>query len=523
MKISFSGMKRNRKIVSSIALILILAFSSGIMTGRFVFGIGVSPNYPNINVNNVAPYSYMIQTDGNGWYWAVNGTDSSIYLSSTNATAVINNVFGNLASGGSVLIKAGNYSITSSLTILNNTFVYGEGAATNLIRNFHGANTQLLRASALYETNIKVAHLQVDGNATVGVQGEHNIEFAYCSNVIVEDVLSHGGGCCNIVFSRCTNSSIINNVCYNNLYDNSITVFNGCNNIVVSGNRVYGSWGVGIEVESSTTQAITVSNNIVSYCGDDGIRFLTVGTTTAPALCSVTGNICFNNVYNGLEISTAPQVTVSGNTFYNNGYHGIYSTGNSTITGNTFYSNVECGIKFVGGKNTVTSNTITGSQRGIELSGGDNIVVGNRMYNNLYQGIESGSNINYNVITNNIIKGSYWGIYLPATNTYNLITDNNVAENSVGAISISGSTNKVSGNIGFVTENTVLNVANTTATTFVFNHGLASTANSVNVQFNFTGWTSWTWTSTTTQVTVTVTGTLPQNMSILAADVKYIP
>jgi hypothetical protein len=72
-------------------------------------------------------------------------------------------------------------------------------------------------------------------------------------------------------------------------------------------------------------------------------------------------------------------------------------------------------------------------------------------------------------------------------------------------------------------ENIVLNVANTTATTFVFNHGLASTANSVQVSFNFTGWTSWTWTSTTTQVTVTITGTLPAAMKILAADVKYIP
>jgi hypothetical protein len=72
-------------------------------------------------------------------------------------------------------------------------------------------------------------------------------------------------------------------------------------------------------------------------------------------------------------------------------------------------------------------------------------------------------------------------------------------------------------------EHTVLNIANTTATTFVFASGTSGTPDSVNVQFNFTGWTSWTWTAVGTQVTVTITGTLPAAMKILAADCKYIP
>ena len=48
---------------------------------------------PNINVNNVADYSYMIETDGLGWYQAINGTDSSICWTSSNWSTLMSNFF----------------------------------------------------------------------------------------------------------------------------------------------------------------------------------------------------------------------------------------------------------------------------------------------------------------------------------------------------------------------------------------------------------------------------------------------
>jgi len=70
-----------------------------------------------------------------------------------------------------------------------------------------------------------------------------------------------------------------------------------------------------------------------------------------------------------------------------------------------------------------------------------------------------------------------------------------------------------SNNRGFVTENTGT-TTNSTATTFVFNHGLASTASGFWASFNTTAINGWAWTSTTTQITVTVTGTsLPEIMA----------
>ena len=93
-----------------------------------------------------------------------------------------------------------------------------------------------------------------------------------------------------------------------------------------------------------------------------------------------------------------------------------------------------------------------------------------------------------------------------------------------------GASTKVYNNLGYVTENILFSISNTTATTFVFNTGLASTANSVFCTFDSTtacAIKSYSWTSTTTQVTVTVYVeeglSLPAEMTILAVELRYIP
>ena len=55
--------------------------------------------------------------------------------------------------------------------------------------------------------------------------------------------------------------------------------------------------------------------------------------------------------------------------------------------------------------------------------------------------------------------------------------------------------------------------ANTTSTTFVFNHNLVTTPVLVLASFNDTAVDGWTWTATTTQITITVTGTLAGNVT----------
>jgi hypothetical protein len=109
--------------------------------------------------------------------------------------------------------------------------------------------------------------------------------------------------------------------------------------------------------------------------------------------------------------------------------------------------------------------------------------------------------------------------FFPVANAYL----DNMAGSANGTSFYFGSTDT-----GFVTQNTVLNIENTTATTFTFNHGLSGPANSVLCTFNVTGLT-YTWTSTHNQATVTVApvsgnlADLPASIKILAAQVQYDP
>src|SRR2546422_270605 len=73
-------------------------------------------------------------------YQAKDGATGTIVYSSSNATATIQNSIDALIDGGSILVKAGNYSITSTINDdKSNVTLEGEGNAT-LFREADGAN-----------------------------------------------------------------------------------------------------------------------------------------------------------------------------------------------------------------------------------------------------------------------------------------------------------------------------------------------------------------------------------------------
>jgi hypothetical protein len=283
----------------------------------------------------------------------------------------------------------------------------------------------------------------------------------------------------------------------------------------------------------------------VSHCftgtgtGDISYNTYQVTPSTPPTVHDIT--ISYNTIGNmtgslgssnpaawmGIKFEDSYRCRAEYNTMFGCSNAGIaddaQSKGQHRIVGNTIY------LKPV--NTSAVSNVIY--CKGITLFSGNNTVSQNRIYATAGTytcyayglRIESGcdnSTFVENYFENLGSSNNTYGIR-DSAGKYNLYAFNNL-RSCTTAMNLAGATSPiVFKNVGFVTENTVLNAANTTATTFVFNHALASTANSVQVSFNFTGWTSWTWTSTTTQVTVTITGTLPAAMSILAADVKYIP
>lgn len=117
---------------------------------------------------NGAPYSYLIETDGNGWYRAINGTDGSIPFESVNASYVINSAL----STGVVQLNRGTYNIDSSLLIdTSNSGIIGEqkGAVTlNWTGTTGGYMVKIDGESCLLNNIVKNLELRTN-NITNGV------------------------------------------------------------------------------------------------------------------------------------------------------------------------------------------------------------------------------------------------------------------------------------------------------------------------------------------------------------------
>jgi hypothetical protein len=114
------------------------------------------------------------------------------------------------------------------------------------------------------------------------------------------------------------------------------------------------------------------------------------------------------------------------------------------------------------------------------------------------------------------------GIHLTGGDTYEMF----------GGLGVSGVTNMFKGgscrafNIYWDDKgrsDNFLTIMNTTATTFVFNHGLISNAIFVSASFNSTAVDGYSWASTSTQITITITGTsLPKYIQCYCY-CKYVP
>jgi hypothetical protein len=270
-------------------------------------------------------------------------------------------------------------------------------------------------------------------------------------------------------------------------------------------------------------------------------------------------NCVATKFYYGFDLrSGGDKFTVSGNsaTYC---HFGIAYTGSNSVFFNNYGNNATDSVHYIGGVNNdvigcqayyslrgiylyqgSTNNVIGGKYylctAGVSIfgSGSGNQVTNARLYNNtygVYLDASSASNLR-NTITTNYIYGNDYGVFEGTgggTIDYNEITNNIFYENTLDT-NLEGANSRVYANQGFVTENTVLSVTNTTATTFVFEHGCDDAPDSVLCQFNavtiaeIKGYSA---TSNSTYTTVTVYAedgkTLPATMTIDSATLKYIP
>jgi len=467
------------------SIILVAVLTTSIFAAIFVGAAGETTITENSFRND---YSYLIFEDG-GTYYAKSGETGEICWSSTNAATVIQAALNGLTSGRTwkeTVIVNGNFTINTLLSIPSYTKLIINGkitSASNVYMNMIGMHS--------------VHDVEIEG----GILDNNE------ANYVGEET-----GVVAIIYSQHSSSITINRVTTrNSLYDHYL-------------------------FDTYTTDVL-VTKCIADGGRDDGFNPL----ETANILFD--GCIAKNMGNDGFHISTSStNVTVSNSFSHDNTANGItnYGKGNKFI-GNHLYNNT-CGVQVVAGANytEIASNIIIGTSSGIgiiaEGSSGNKIfglnihdnevfLSGNwgiytaytpyaKIINNfvdttaLYDGIALQIGCNNTIVMGNTVIN-------PNRDDFNIYTGNagiRVIANDFpkGYVEDAGHNSKWFANTGFVTENS-FSGANTTTTTAVLNHGLASTATYVWVSFNTSAITGYTCTSSTTQVTITPTGTLPES------------
>jgi len=408
-------------------------------------------------VSYVTEASYVVSEDGTTTYMR-NGTSGEIPWESTDSSAILQACIGNLTSGGIIFIKQGDYTLTATLTVTTSGIIFrGEGDS------YDATTGTTLRLANNVNGDI------IDFSGTIMGCGVYQIHFEGTRS---QQTAGHAIHLTNTDFTRIIDCG------FNQVKDAAIFIDTGCQVIWVERCQM-----MNIEVNWGAYGAITIF-------GSDCVVSRNTVTSFKHGIYDGSGfnEIIDNQVYlctnMGIYLYGATGDDVSGNRCNTNEQSGIavYASTNNTINDNRCLDN---------------DQAVSGTDGGIRLWGPStyNTLTGNSCWDR--QGTPTQT----------------YGIILSAGADNNEVLANNVQNNKLGGMSVSGANNEISHNIGFVTEN-YISSTNTTATTFVFNHDLAGTPDFVFCSFNTTAITGYSWTATSTQITVTVTGSgLPEIMA----------
>jgi len=286
----------------------------------------------------------------------------------------------NANGGGTVYIKAGDYTVDTKCKIYSNTEVFGDGFATRIkLKNNANIGTSNSFINYIFgnndfstsNSNIIIRNLQIDGNSTnqSGSQSTNwmfGIGLSNVSNSIVENCWVHDCTASGILVEYGSGQSIVTkNFCYNN-GDHGINP-NFCRSHICSDNVCYGNASQGIYAEFLSNFSISgnycydnlkglaiirgcsegsVINNVCSYNLSHGIVLngdvdsVSYGVNSGQVFnVLVNNNISSYNGSNGMIVQGAKRCTISYNQIMNNsiinaGLRGIYVVNQDTINSN---------------------------------------------------------------------------------------------------------------------------------------------------------------------------------------------
>lgn len=329
-----------------------------------------------------APYSYLIQTDGLGWYQAINGQTGAISWSSTNPTTLCQNTFNSLVAGDTVQINPGMY-IVAPLTInVGGVTVIGTGATLG-----SSASGYLL---TLNGAGITISGLNFWGRFVLGA---YAIDVFYQSNTIEN---------CDFSDFPSGGITIETNSHYNAIQNNLIVNCNGTGILVsyfsnddfISGNHIigatetlYGNDGITILGDGVIVQENHVANQangiLISGSGGGGTR-----------------NVISNNLLDanqvGLRLDTSAEL--------------------NTGSGNVIDHCQWVALMLYGADNNTFSNTQATSASLGSVGTYPNVWIWDSNYNQL-------DNINANDQRYPLFATAHYGISLKGNSSYNIITN----------------------------------------------------------------------------------------------------
>jgi len=435
------------------------------------------------------PASYVVWKDGSTYRAECllkGGTD----YSGTDAATVIQAAIDALSTvGGRILIKSGEYTISTTLRIRSNIHLKGEGKEVTILKAASGLNDNLMEnynidTSPLMDENIIIEHLTLDHQGSSQTSG----------STLALRVK-------NSILRNCKVMNGYNFTVYWTGWRTDPLTYAEEN--VIENNIIYGA-GASDQFGGGLFKRCYIAGNVFDGGGGSGGFVNRLITESV-----IVGNVVKNQSGAGISLETGTKNIVIGNVVVDNDGTGISAP--TTDDGDPYY-------------NLVEENIVLRCKYGISI-GQEAIVIGNRVEENEAAGIValSYSIVKGNIVKNNgqddtvnaiyrvgirlpnsvhcIVKGNLvfddqttktqqYGIWEGGTADYNQIKNNDVFGNDVSQIVKVGANSVVTGNIGFVTENS--GTATISSSTYVdVTHGLAGTPTTINVTPATSGTGDW--------------------------------
>jgi cell division protein FtsB len=347
------------------------------------------------------PFSYLVFTDGNGNYYAENGTTRTIDYSGTDLASILNTV---LTSGKTCYFLPGEYYLNSTVNVFgkNDVSISGSGLETSIIQvpsdicafNITGADSNVHNAR-FSMSSIAINSTTSSTQPAIFIKHMNDIKLDDLS--IMEFNVGYDIECTEKVYIyRCKAWS--NKTTFSTgfkLVGYSLDIF--LIDTLVLHNQPSGV-GYSFDDCDGITLINAIANPTVPSYGDDGYGFVffnchwvnLIGTLSdgngshGYYLSSgfryyFTGAWAGSNFGNGLQSDSADHIMLSGCSFYTNHMDGIKLSNSTDTTISTVIStgNTEYGLEVSNTKGiTVTSSVLTqNGNKGIFLDVGNSYAI----------------------------------------------------------------------------------------------------------------------------------------------------